>query len=97
MHQHEAVFRFRTEHAERIYRSLQPELDDEVNPRSAVACRLEGTDLLILTVTAHDTSSLRAALNMYLRLVNVADEVTDCVQKSVSAPAPAGGSPRAKE
>ena len=82
MHNHEAIFRFRTEHAGRIYRSLQPELDDEVNPRSAVACRLEGDDLLVMTVTAQDISSLRAALNMYLRLVNVADEVTDLAEKA---------------
>ena len=74
---HEAVFRFTTEHAGRIYRSLLPELADEVNPRSVVACRLEGENTLVLTVTAQDTSSLRAALNMYLRLVNVADEMQD--------------------
>ena len=77
MQQHEAVFRFTTEHAGRIYRSLLPELADEVNPRSVVSCRLEGDDTLVLTVTAQDTSSLRAALNMYLRLVNVADEMQE--------------------
>jgi len=76
MPQHEAVFRFRTEHAAAIWQSILPELADEVNPRSAVTCRMEGSDTLVLTVAAHDTSSLRAALNMYLRLVNVADEVT---------------------
>ena len=75
--QHEAVFRFTTGHAARIYQSLLPELADEVNPRSVVACRLEGDDTLVLTVTAQDISSLRAALNMYLRLVNVADEMQE--------------------
>ena len=78
---HEASFRFTTEHAAGIYRSLLPELEDEVNPRSSVSCRLEGSDTLVLTVTAQDTSSLRAALNMYLRLVNVADEVTGIAKK----------------
>jgi KEOPS complex subunit Pcc1 len=77
MPQHEAVFRFTTAHAGRIYRSLLPELADEVNPRSVVGCRLEGDDTLVLTVEAQDTSSLRAALNMYLRLVNVAAEMQD--------------------
>lgn len=81
MPQHEAVFRFTTEHAESIYRSLLPELEDEVNPRSSVSCRMEDHNTLVLTVTAQDTSSLRAALNMYLRLVNVADEVTGIAQK----------------
>jgi KEOPS complex subunit Pcc1 len=81
MPQHKAVFRFTTEHAESIYRSLLPELEDEVNPRSIVSCRMEGSNTLVLTVTAQDTSSLRAALNMYLRLVNVADEVT-CITEN---------------
>lgn len=82
MPEHSAIFRFSTPHASRIYQSLAPELADEVNPRSVVVCRLEGNDTLVLTVKAHDTSSLRAALNMYLRLVNVADEVTDLVRNT---------------
>jgi KEOPS complex subunit Pcc1 len=81
MPQHQAVFHFTSEHARSIYQSLLPELEDEVNPRSAVSCRLEGSNTLVLTVTAQDTSSLRAALNMYLRLVNVADEVTGIAKK----------------
>jgi len=82
MPQHEAVFRFTTEHAPGIYRSLLPEIEDEVNPRSVVSCRLEGNDTLVLTITAQDTSSLRAALNMYLRLVDVAEEVTGIAGKT---------------
>jgi len=82
MPKHEAVFRFTTDHASQIYQSLLPELEDEVNPRSVVTCRLEGNNTLVMTVIARDTSSLRAALNMYLRLVNVADEVTCVARKS---------------
>jgi KEOPS complex subunit Pcc1 len=78
---HEAVFRFNSDHAEQIYKTLQPELPDEVNPRSVTRCELEGKDTLVLTVEAQDTASLRAALNMYLRLVNVADEVTALIKK----------------
>lgn len=74
---HTAVFRFSTPHAARIYQSLLPELADEVNPRSVVTCRLEGPDTLVLDVDAADISSLRAALNMYLRLVNVAGEMQE--------------------
>jgi len=77
MPNHRAVFRFETEHAARIYASIAPELADEVNPRSVITCHLEGAQTLVLTVTAQDTSSLRAALNMYLRLVNVADEMQE--------------------
>ncbi len=77
MADHEAIFRFRTEHAERIFRSLGPELSDEVNPRSLVTCCLEGGDELVIRVEAQDIASLRAALNMYLRLVSVAGEMQE--------------------
>jgi KEOPS complex subunit Pcc1 len=40
---------------------------------------LEGDDVIILSVAAEDTSALRAALNMYLRLISVADEMQDLV------------------
>jgi len=79
--QHEAIFRFSTDHAEQVYQALQPELPDEVNPRSTTRCWLEGTKMLVLLVSAEDTAALRAALNMFLRLVNVADEVQDLVKK----------------
>jgi KEOPS complex subunit Pcc1 len=78
---HKVVFRFRSGHAKKIYDALQPELPDEVNPRSMTRCTLEGMDTLVLIVEAQDTASLRAALNMYLRLVNVADEVVSLVDK----------------
>jgi len=77
--QHEALFRFTTPHAERIYEALAPELSDEVNPRSTTQCWLEGADMLVLKVEAQDIAALRAALNMYLRLVNVADEMQQLV------------------
>ena len=59
--QHEAIFRFSTEHAGQIYEALKPELSDEVNPRSTTRCRLEGEGTLVLQVTAEDTAALRAA------------------------------------
>jgi len=74
---HEAIFRFSTTHAQLICQALTPELSDEVNSRSTTRCWLEGEDTLILKVEAHDIAALRAALNMVLRLVNVADEMQD--------------------
>ena len=82
MAHHTAVFRFTSDHAKKIYDALQPELPDEVNPRSTTRCELEGTDTLVLVIEAQDTASLRAALNMYLRLVNVADETISLVDKT---------------
>jgi KEOPS complex subunit Pcc1 len=76
---HGAVFRFTTQNAQKIYQALLPELTDEVNPRSKVQCVLEQDNCLVLSVAAQDTSALRAALNMYLRLISVADEMQDLV------------------
>ena len=76
---HEAVFRIATERAPAIRRALLPELADEVNPRSSTGCTLDGDRVLILKVTAQDIPALRAALNMALRLISVADEVQDLV------------------
>jgi KEOPS complex subunit Pcc1 len=74
---HEATFRFSASHARKILDALAPELCDEVNPRSQVRCWLEGPETLVLAVEAQDIAALRAALNMFLRLVNVADEMQD--------------------
>jgi KEOPS complex subunit Pcc1 len=74
---HKAIFRFSTSHAQLICEALAPELTEEVNPRSITRCWLEEEDTLVLNVEAQDIASLRAALNMVLRLVNVADEMQD--------------------
>ena len=72
--EHEAVFRFTSPSAPAIYQSLLPETESEVNPRSVASVQLEG-DTLILTILAEDIPAFRASLNMWLRLVNVADEM----------------------
>lgn len=76
---HEAEFRFCSPHAGQIFQALVPELADEVNPRSVTRCRTDGENVLVLTVEAQDIAALRAALNMSLRLVNVADEMQDII------------------
>jgi len=72
---HDALFRFTTVHADRIYRSLLPELKDEVNPRSVATCWVEEANTLVLRIEAQDLAALRAALNMFLRLVSIAEEM----------------------
>ena len=74
---HDAVFRFSTSHSQQIYQALSPELSDEVNPRSTTLCWLEGESSIVLKVEAQDIAALRAALNMVLRLINVADEMQE--------------------
>lgn len=76
---HEAVFRFTTKNAQKIYGALLPELSDEVNQRSKARCVLEADEVIVLSVAAEDLSAMRAALNMYLRLISVADEMQDLV------------------
>ena len=82
MSHHKAIFWISTCHAQQIYRALAPELFDVVNPRSVTYCRLEGEDALVIDVEAQDIASLRAALNMVLRLVNVAEEMQGLARSS---------------
>jgi KEOPS complex subunit Pcc1 len=77
--EHEAVFRFTTPRVEAIYRALMPETTSDVNPRSTVSLSLENGKALVLRVQAEDIPAFRAALNMWLRLVNVADEMQEIV------------------
>jgi KEOPS complex subunit Pcc1 len=71
---HTAVFSFRSPVAREIFLSLSPEME-EIGPRSEVRVSLEGEDCLVLSVTAMDIPSLRAALNMWLRLISVSTEM----------------------
>jgi KEOPS complex subunit Pcc1 len=58
-----------------IFRAIEPELSDEVNTRSVTRAWVEDETTLVLHIEADDTAALRAALNMVLRLVGVADEM----------------------
>ncbi|MEN6341280.1 MAG: KEOPS complex subunit Pcc1 [Methanospirillum sp.] len=71
---HGAVFRFFTDRAAALLAALEPELAGEEGMRSTALLRLVGDDCLELEIVAPDIASLRAALNMWLRLVRVADE-----------------------
>lgn len=77
MSHHEAIFRFSTSRAKQIHLALAPELSGEVNTRSITRCWVEDDDFLVMRVKADDIAALRAALNMFLRLINVADEMQD--------------------
>jgi len=50
-------------------------MEAEVHPRSRAECFLESPEILVLSVGARDIAALRASLNMWLRLVSVADEM----------------------
>ena len=74
---HRAEFRFKDGNAEKIYHAIAPEMAGEVNARSHAECWLESGEVLVLQVRASDISALRASLNMWLRLVNVAKEMQE--------------------
>ena len=75
--EHRAVFRFKDRNAVNIYQAIAPEMAGEVNTRSEAGCWLEPGDVLVLSVVASDIGALRASLNMWLRLVNVAKEMQE--------------------
>ena len=76
---HEAKFRFRSDRSREIFRAVSPETAAEVNPRSRAECLYEEPDTLVLKVSAADVAALRASLNMWLRLVSVAQEMQDLI------------------
>ncbi len=75
---HTATFRFTTDDAGALYRSVCQEVND-VGDRSSVHVRLEDATTLVLEVTATDIPALRAALNTWLRLISIAVEMREIV------------------
>jgi len=77
---HEAVFCFTTPYAAVLHRALAPEAGEVEGSRSHEEIALDGPETLVLRVVAADAHALRAALNMWLRLVNVADELQEMIR-----------------
>ncbi|MDO5846103.1 MAG: KEOPS complex subunit Pcc1 [Methanocorpusculum sp.] len=73
---HKARFVFETPYADKLYASLSPETGCYSGDKS-VAQLLHDSGSVTLLVEAEDVSALRASLNMWLRLVNVANEVLE--------------------
>lgn len=65
---------FEMDRAFLIYRSLMPEIETTVTERSEISLQVMG-DKLTLKVIASDLISLRATMNTWLRLIQVAYEV----------------------
>jgi KEOPS complex subunit Pcc1 len=76
---HEAIFRVEHQQARHLFEALKPEEAGETGPRTATRVWLEGDTTLVLWVQASDIPALRAALNMWLRLINVAYEMQELV------------------
>jgi KEOPS complex subunit Pcc1 len=83
---HEAQFRFRSSQAKLLFHALFPEMEGECNPRSKAECLLEPPDTVVLRVHAADVAALRASLNMWLRLILVADEMQELLNNQEPIP-----------
>ncbi|EHQ34638.1 KEOPS complex subunit Pcc1 [Methanoplanus limicola] len=75
---HEAVFSFQTSDAGLIYESVLPEADDE-SGRSFAEVILNSDTEVLLRISAKDIHAMRAALNTWLRLINIANEMKEVI------------------
>ncbi len=71
-----ARFVFETPTAEKLYASLSPEEGCDPGEKSKVQLTHDA-DSVTLCVEAEDISAMRASLNMWLRLINVSNEVLE--------------------
>lgn len=75
---HLAIFRISGADVLRMYQALLPETGDM--GRTRVDLHMEGNDTLVLSVSAADLPAMRAALNTWLRLMNIANEMQEIVK-----------------
>jgi KEOPS complex subunit Pcc1 len=61
-------------HARPVYESLGPELQEIPSERSKVNFELSG-DVLKMFVAAEDIVSMRAAVNTWLRLIRISEDM----------------------
>ncbi len=76
---HVARLEIPNHYAEDIARIMRPETAEQ-NPRSYAELQAKA-GALILTVKGEDTTSLRAAMNSYLRWLAMADGITEELRK----------------
>ncbi|NLV25826.1 MAG: hypothetical protein GXY48_01445 [Methanomicrobiales archaeon] len=78
---HEAVFTFHSPDAGVIAASLIPESDTEPAQRTFGQCKTINDSVFTVNIGAEDLTALRAALNSWLRLVQIADEMVQTTKK----------------
>lgn len=78
---HEATFDIETPDAEILASSIIPESDSDPGGRSMGRCTLLSSDILRVEIRAEDLTALRAALNSWLRLIQIADEMVRTTKK----------------
>ena len=76
--EHKAVFRIRTENPRVVYAAALPEMEDMGRSCASLHCESDGR--LLLSVEGEDMSSLRAAVNSYLRIIMIAEEMQEVLK-----------------
>ena len=71
---HSAVFTFETPDADKLYAVLSPEAGADPGEKAHTQLS-KGTNSITFRVDADDAAGLRASLNMWLRLINVSDQI----------------------
>ena len=77
-----AEFIFETDDAYSIYEAILPELETPVSDRSIIGMNVNGSNL-VLSVETGDAVSMRSALNTWLRLIQIANEVSQAINNAV--------------
>ena len=79
---HEASFVFSTPDAPLIAASLMPESESEPVGRSCGRCMIRDDMTLTIEIRAEDLTAFRAAVNTWLRLVQIAEEMVQTTKKA---------------
>lgn len=76
--EHKAVFHIRTDCPDVVYAAALPEMEDL--GRSCASLHREPDGGLLLSVEGEDISALRAAVNSYLRIIMIAEEMQEVLK-----------------
>ena len=79
---HEAIFTFDSPDAGIIVASLIPESETDGTGRSCGKIRKTSESSFKIDIQADDLTALRAALNTWLRLVQIAEEMVQTTKKA---------------
>lgn len=77
-----AEFVFETDYACSIYKAILPEIETPVSERSIIGMTVNNSNL-VLSAETDDVVSMRSTLNTWLRLIQVANEVSQTATNAV--------------
>lgn len=78
--EHRAAFHIRTSNPDVVYAAALPEMGGDMGGRSSASLSHETDGRLLLSVEGEDISALRAAVNSYLRIIMIAEEMQEVLK-----------------